>query len=268
MANVRYENFMLENKMKDLLETKLGVKSYMTLDNTLTQEAGMTKRVNTYVYNGSVEDVAEGEGNIDFGSASYTPVEYKVITTQGRFKYTDEDAMTDPFLIDTLMAGQSTEMIRDLNAKFFAELGKASVTVPYSGTFSYDAVVDGIQAMNLEDEAGLFLLVGVDLLAQLRKDKAITEAKLGEILFTGQVGFLAGVPVVLSRQVPADHAFLATREAITYFTKKEVSVAQERLENERENIVYIRKVGVMALTNDTKVVKIAPSAGAYNVVRK
>lgn len=63
MAHTLYENQVLENKIEDILTTSIDVNSYMTIDNSLTQEAGMKKTVHTYVASGEVEDVAEGVGN-------------------------------------------------------------------------------------------------------------------------------------------------------------------------------------------------------------
>ena len=37
MANQRYENFVLENKLKDQLETKLSMLDYVTVDDTLAE---------------------------------------------------------------------------------------------------------------------------------------------------------------------------------------------------------------------------------------
>ena len=48
MANTVYENFVLENKLAELLKTKIDLNSYMTIDGQLTEEPGMKKVINTY----------------------------------------------------------------------------------------------------------------------------------------------------------------------------------------------------------------------------
>ena len=62
MANTRYENFILENKLSEILSTAIDINSYMTLDTTLVGDAGMVKKINVYTATGDVEDVAEGVG--------------------------------------------------------------------------------------------------------------------------------------------------------------------------------------------------------------
>ena len=48
MANTVYDNFVLESKLKDILTTKLDTKTLMTIDDSLTESAGMIKKINTY----------------------------------------------------------------------------------------------------------------------------------------------------------------------------------------------------------------------------
>ena len=44
----------------------------------------MKIKVQKYVANDNIKDVAEGEGNEDFSEVDYTEDEYEVVTTQGR----------------------------------------------------------------------------------------------------------------------------------------------------------------------------------------
>ena len=110
--------------------------------------------------------------------------------------------------------------------------------------------------MNIEDESGLFLLVGNDLKATIRKDPDFKSKELGKVIADGAVGTLSGVPVIPSKAVPAGTAYLATREAVTLFTKKDNEVEQERDGEARKNTIIMRKVNLVALTDATKVVKI------------
>lgn len=260
MAHKLYPNFVLENKITEILNTKLAVRNLMTIDQSLSAEAGMKKVINKYTYNGGVETLAMGEGNTTSGEVSFTPVEYVVETTQGHFFYYDEQVMTDPMVVDVAMNGQATVMVNDINSRYFEELAKANLVQNYTTKFSYEAVVDAIALMNIEDESGLFLVIGNDLKAVIRKDADFKSAQMGEILFNGQIGTICGVPVIVSKLTPAGEAYLATKEAITLFVKKESEVEQERDANVRKNDVYMRKVNVMALTDATKVVKIVKGA--------
>lgn len=121
--------------------------------------------------------------------------------------------------------------------------------------------------MNIEDETGLFLVIGTDLKAQIRKDPDFKGARQGEILFNGQIGSVSGVPVIVSKKTPKTTAYLATKEAVTLFVKKESEVEQERDANVRLNTVYGRKVHVVALTDATKVVKITKTSSRKNEPR-
>ena len=92
MANVVYENKVLEAKAKDLLLTAINAKNFMTIDNELAQNAGMKKVINVYTYSGEAEELAAGVGNTTAkrGSISYTPQEYTVKMVQQAFDYLDE----------------------------------------------------------------------------------------------------------------------------------------------------------------------------------
>lgn len=260
MANTVYQNFVLESRLSDLLNTKLNTRSLMTVDNSLTESAGMIKKINTYTYTGKVEKLAKGAKNTTRGAVSYTPKQYEVEVSQQVFDYYDEEFMQDPKVVEMGMNGAATLMVNDMNEKYFAELKKASLSHKVTGAFSYDAVVDAIQLMNLEDESGLFLIIGNDLKAEVRKDEDFKAARQGEMLFNGQIGNICGVPVLVSKLVPANTAYLATKEAVTLYTKKDSEVEQERQGEIRQNTVIMRKVNLVALTDATKVVKITKQA--------
>ena len=260
MANTVYQNFVLESRLSDLLNTKLNTRSLMTVDNSLTESAGMIKKINTYTYTGKVEKLAKGAKNTIRGAVSYTPKQYEVEVSQQVFDYYDEEFMQDPKVVEMGMNGAATLMVNDMNEKYFAELKKATLSHSVKGAFNYDAVVDAIQLMNLEDEAGLFLIIGNDLKAEVRKDEDFKAARQGEMLFNGQIGNICGVPVLVSKLVPANTAYLATKEAVTLYTKKDSEVEQERQGEIRQNTVIMRKVNLVALTDATKVVKITKQA--------
>ena len=261
MANTVYDNFVLESKLKDILSTKLNTKTLMTIDNSLTESAGMIKKVNTYTYTGKVEKLAKGAKNTQRGAITYASTPYTVKVAQQVFDYYDEEFMQDPHVLDYGLEGAAQVMVNDMTADFFTEIAKATLTQNYTdGSFSYDTVVDAIAKMNIEDESGLFLLVGNDLKAQIRKDADFKAKELGKVIADGAIGTLCGVPVIHSKAVPADTAYLATREAVTLFTKKDNEVEQERDGEERKNTVIMRKVNLVALTDATKVVKIVTGA--------
>lgn len=259
MAHTLYENFVLENKIEELLTTAVDLQAYMTVDNSLSLEPGMKKIVHTYTASGDVEDLAMGEGNSEDITVSFTSVEYEVGVTQGRFQYFDEQEMTDPMVVDTGLDGIAKKMVNDFTSKAIAEYEKATLKAP-AAAWSFDAVVDAIAKMNLEDETGLFLLISPADKAAFRKalkdDLSYSEAYVR----TGYIGTVAGVPVIVSKAVAQGTGYLATKDAVTLFVKKGSEIEQERDANIRNNAVYARKVAVVALTDATKVVKIKVGA--------
>ena len=68
-----------------------------------------------------------------------------------------------------------------------------------------------------------------------------------------------GMPVYESKAVPDDCAFIATKEAVTAFIKKGVESEQERVPNNRQTILYMRKYMVVALTDATRVIMMGPA---------
>ena len=256
MAHKLYENIVLESQINDILETKLNAQSFMTIDNDLQAEAGMIKRINRYTYEGNVEKVAMGEKNTERGKVTFAGEDYKVEVKQQVFDIHDEEIMTDPLVVQVAVNGAGTEMVNDLNSDFFTEIAKTSTVHAVAGAFNYDVLVDAIEKMNVESEEGLFLLIGNDLKAQIRKDEDFKASRMGEMLYHGQIGTICGVPVAVSKKVAKNTAFLATREAVKMFVKKSAEVEQDRDKERRINTYITRKVGLVALVDDTKAVKI------------
>ena len=256
MAHKLYENIVLESQINDILETKLNAQSFMTIDNDLQAEAGMIKRINRYTYEGNVEKVAMGEKNTERGKVTFAGEDYKVEVKQQVFDIHDEEIMTDPLVVQVAVNGAGTEMVNDLNSDFFTEIAKTSTVHAVAGAFNYDVLVDAIEKMNVESEEGLFVVIGNDLKAQIRKDEDFKASRMGEMLYHGQIGTICGVPVAVSKKVAKNTAFLATREAVKMFVKKSAEVEQDRDKERRINTYITRKVGLVALVDDTKAVKI------------
>lgn len=255
MAHTIYENFVLANKVSDILTTQVDLNAYMTVDTELAENAGMKKVINTYTATGNVEDLAMGEGNEEDIEVSFTSTEYTVGTTQGRFKYYDEQEMTDPMVVDVGLDGIAKTMVNDFTAKAIAEYEKATLTLAGDG-WTFDTVVDAIAKMNLEDETGLFLLISPADQANFRKALKDDLKYVEGFVRTGYIGSVCGVPVIVSKAVAKDTGYLATKDAITLFIKKDTEIEQERDANYRENRVFVRKVALVALTDATKLVKI------------
>ncbi len=252
MANTVFANKIIEAKAKDLLSTAINTRSLMTVDTDLAQEAGMTKTINVYTYSGEAEELGVGEGNSVRGSLSYVGTDYTVKMVQANFDYADEDFMKDNTVVDNGIAGATAILKNKMTSDFFAECAKATLKV--TGALSYNTIVDAISELNLEDESKVFVVIPNEQKATLRKDEDYKAARMGEVIYTGQVGTIAGIPVVASKA--ADAAYVMTNDAVKLFIKKDVEAEQDRDVDTRTNEVYIRSAYVCALVDATKICKI------------
>ncbi len=258
MANTVYNNKIIEAKAKDLLTTSVNTRNLMTVDNSLAQDAGMTKTINVYTYTGSAEEVAVGKGNTVRGSISYTPKDYTVKYVQQTFDYADEDFMKDNTIVDNMLKGATQTMTNKMSADFVAECGKATLSHKFTA-FGYDAIVDGIAKLNLEDESKLFVLIPNAWKANLRKDEDYKAARMGEVIYNGQVGTICGIPVIATKAL-TNAAYVMTNEAVKLFMKKDVAVEQDRNIETRTNTIVLGAAYLVALENADKICKLTANA--------
>ena len=260
MANTVYANKVIEAKAKDLLTTAVNTRNLMTVDNSLTQEAGMTKTINVYTYSGEAEELAAGVGNTASkrGNISYTGNDYTVKMVQQAFDYTDEDFMKDNTIVDNMLKGANQVMINKMTSDFLTECAKATLkqTFTKGSAIGYDTIVDAISKLNLEDESGVFVVIPNAWKASLRKDQDYKSARMGEVIYNGQVGTICGIPVIASKAL-TDKAYVMTKEAVKLFMKNDVEVEQDRDKDKRINSVYFRAVYVSALVDATKICEIS-----------
>jgi hypothetical protein len=257
MANTVYNNQVIEAKAKDLLATSLNVRNVMAVDNSLTQTAGMIKTINVYTYSGTAEELENGEGNTGTGSISFVPNNYTVKTVQQKLSYTDEEYLKDNTIVDNMLKGANQVMVNKMTADFTTELAKATLTE--SGAFGYSLIVDGISKLNIEDESKLFVVIPYAWKAALRKDEDYKTARMGEVVYNGQVGTVAGIPVIATKAL-TDAAYVMTKDAVKLFMKKDVEVEQERDADTRTNKVFLRSFYVVALADATQICKLTKAA--------
>ena len=250
-----YDNFLLENKIDSILSTKLDINRFMTIDNTLASVPGMTKKIHRYTGVGSAEDLARGEGNTEFVDASYVEEEYVVSRTQGQCKYYDDDAMTDPVLIDAKIQTLAEGMVNNWTAKAIAEYGKTSnqaVFTTYKLADFADAIA--VYANKYESQEGLFFLAAMDLVPTIRKALGEQLMYVEAYIRTGAIGSILGVPIYTSKAVPSGVMYMATKDAVTAFIKKNTFVEQDRDVDKKENFIVASRYSVIALTDESKCV--------------
>ena len=259
-----YDNEVLAVKLQEILDTYLDAQGLMTIDRSLTEAAGMWKTINVYTYEGQVEELGIGQGNTESGSVKLVPQHHEVKVQQQKFIYQDEEIMRDPRVLEVAIKGMAETMFNHLNGQFFkaiTENDEIKFLSEEAQAMSYDLAVDalgelaGVTAAN-ENEQGFFILINHKHRAALRKDADFVQARQGEIVINGQIGSIAGLPVVVSRLVPPGEAYVMSKDAVTCFVKKDAEVEQERDADTRTNKIFGRKVNVVAVTDTTKVIKI------------
>ena len=136
---------------------------------------------------------------------------------------------------------------------FITEAQKATLAAPCA-TFGYEAIVDGIAKLRIEDESKLFVVAPTDWKAELRKDEDYKVARMGDVVYNGQTATVAGIPVIYSNAI--EEAYVMTPEAIKLFIKKDVEVEQDRDIETKTNTVALTSYYICALVDDTKICKI------------
>ena len=264
--NTIYENTVLEAKLTELLNSKLEVRSLMTVDDSLTESAGLSKVINRYTYNGTVETLDGGEANSTAGTLRFTPETYTVKRYQQTFRYNDVEAMKDPALIDMALSGAADVMANQLRCEYFDQLKQVRHRHPIaSDTVSYTDIVDALGNLGGEVEDGLFILMGTDGRTAIRRDSDFITAHQGDILYSGQFGTLCGIPVLFSKLVPEGKVIITEKAAVKFFVKREAGLEQSRDIEKKENTIVYERHGVIALVDDTSSVILGKAAPALTV---
>lgn len=250
--NTIYENEIIENKMTELLNTRLDVRALMSVDTSLSENAGLRKVINRYTYTGSVENLEKGEKNSVKGTVSFVPEYYDVKRYQQTFEYNDMDAMADPYIVDVAMQGAVYEITNEINQEYFAELEKIGTKFAYEGEgVSYADIVDALGAIDCEVDSGLFIIMGAKARKALRKDPDFIASKQGEIIYSGQFGTICGIPVIYSKLVKGGNIIVTNKDAVRFFVKKNATVEQARDIETKDNTVVYERHGLIALVDDT-----------------
>ena len=263
MVNTVYSNFFLSNTVEDQYNSHLDLQQFCTVDNSLEGVAGMKRIIHTYRATNGTEKLTVGQGNSKSIEVSYTPVEYLIALAQNRFVWNDEHAMTDPMLVPVGMKHAGTDMYNTVQADIYAEFAKTGLEVPATAP-DFDAFVDAGAALNLENLEGVsvFAFVCPKDKAKVRKALKDDLKYVEEYAKNGYIGTVAGINVYTKADATEGEIIVATKDAVTIFNKKGVEIEDERDANTRVNSAYSRKYYVVALTDESKAVKIKLGAGA------
>ena len=149
MAHKIYDNFYLSNEIEDQYNSHLDLTQFCTVDNSLVGEPGMVRKINVYKATDGTEKLAMGRGNTKSIEVTYTPEEYRILLAQNRFKYYDEQAMTDPMLVPVGVRHMGTDMFNTVNKDVYEEYKKATLSVT-TKALNFDAFVDAVATLNIE----------------------------------------------------------------------------------------------------------------------
>ncbi len=261
MAHKIYSNFVLANEIEDQYNSHLDLMQFCTIDNSLAGVPGMTKKINVYRATNGTEKLGMGEGNSKDIEVTYGEEEYTILLAQNRFKYFDEQEMTDPMVVTTGTRHMAVDMFNTVNADVFAEFNKATLAVQATAP-DFGAFVDAAALLNAENLEGvaLFAFVNPKDMAKVRKalkdDLKYVEAYARQ----GYVGTVAGISLYTKKDAVEGTIVGGTKEAVTLFNKRGTEVEQDRDKDIRENTIWSRKYYLAALTDATKAFKITLGA--------
>lgn len=265
MGNTVYDNFFLSNEIEDQYKSHLDLVQFCTVDNNLTGEAGMIRKIHKYKATSGTEKLAKGEGNSKTITAAYTEQEYKILLAQNRFVYYDEEAMTDPMVVTTGTRHAGTDLFNTQNDDVYAAFQDATLVMPVTA-LNFGAFVDATAMLALENLEGvtLFAFVNPADMAKIRKTLGEDLKFVESYARQGYVGTVGGVNLYVKKDALPGKVTMAIKEAVTLFNKKGTEVEQERDGNTRKNSIYSRKYYIAALTDETKAVVIVVGAAAVS----
>lgn len=256
-----YPNFVLENKIKSILSTKLDINRFLTPDYGLEGTPGLTKKIHTYTGTGSAEVLGRGDGNTTFIDADYVEQTYTAVRTQGQTRWYDDDEFSDPALVDAKLQTLSESMVNAWTAAAITEYSKSlrSLACDFSTTannYLFNLFADAL-AMFPEEEEGIFALINPTNKAWVRKALADDLKYVEAYVRTGYVGTVCGVPIYESKAVLEDSIYIAKREAVKAFVKTGVRVERDKNIDTKKNTVVADRYAIIALVDNSKCMMLA-----------
>jgi hypothetical protein len=271
MPNIIFNNFVLENEIESQFNSQLDLMYYCNVDNSLVGTAGDIRKIRRYSATDGAQDLEMGEGNTVDVSVNYTELDYRILLTQGRFPYYDEEQMRDPFAVEAGIGHLAINMFNETNKKIMTEYSKTPLSFSTT-SFDFNAFVNALALLKLPEGnaqgmgAGLFAFVNPKQSAAIRIALASQLSYVESFVRSGYVGTVAGVSIYNKDDAPDNYIVLAHKNAVTYFVKKGTEVGQERDENIRKNTIYARKYYLPALTNEKLAVRIVLGSNTAPVI--
>ena len=281
MATTQFSNMINPEVMAEMISAKVAKKiaviPFAKVDTTLQGQAGNTITVPVFGYIGDAANVAEG-ASIGASALTTTHQQFTIKKIAKGVDITDEAILSgygDPVgeanrqLIMAIAQKVDQDAIDALDgaAKYMASGNK----------ISYAGIVDAIDMFEEEYNSEKVIFVHPKQVSQLRKDADFTSADKyvngNYIAMNGEIGKIANCRVVVSKRVKEDdtHAtyinpivkltYDAETEqdtpALTIFLKRNVMVETSRDIDKQINMIRASENYVVALTDASKVVRVA-----------
>ena len=255
---------------------RVAVMPFAKVDTTLQGQAGNTITIPVFGYIGDARDVSEGMG-IGASELSTTDKQFTVKKIGQGVDITDEAILSgygDP------VGEANRQLANALAQKVDQDAIDAlyGASLQYNGIankISYAGIVDAIDVFEEEYNTEKIIFVHPKQVSQLRKDADFTSADKyvngNYVAVNGEIGKIANARVVVSKRVKEDdtHAgyvnpivkinFDAETEeatpALTIFLKRNVMVETDRDIDTQINRIRATENYVVALTDESKVVK-------------
>lgn len=279
MAATHLSDIINPQVMGDMIEAKiphmLKFTQFAKVDTTLVGVPGDTKTVPSWNFVGAAEDVAEGAEitTKKLTAASTTFTIKKAMQSVGITQEAINSGLGDP-------VGQAeTQLAKAIALKVEADVLAAALTgsQAYDGSASvikYAGIVDAVGVLEEEEITDKVMFVNPAQITALRKDSDFLSADKyqGGVMVSGEIGMIAGVRIVPSKQIVAqdgkyvcplikleaastDTEYAETElPAVTIFLKKDTQVDPEWFPKKQTHDITVSKYYGVALTNAAKVV--------------
>lgn len=280
MAVTMLNDIINPQVMGDMIEAKiphmLKFTPFAKVDTSLVGVPGDTKTVPSWNFVGAAEDVAEGDEitTKKLTAASTTFTIKKAMQSVGITQESINSGLGDP-------VGQAeTQLAKSIALKVESDVLAAALggSLTYDGSASvikYAGIVDAVGVLEEEEITDKVMFVNPAQITTLRKDADFLSADKyqGGVAISGEIGMIAGVRIVPSKQIvkndsgnyvcpiikleaASDDTEYTEAElpAITIFLKKDISVDPEWFPKKQTHDITAAKYYGVALTNASKVV--------------
>ena len=281
MATTQFSNMINPEVMAEMISAKVAKKvaviPFAKVDTTLQGQAGNTITIPVFGYIGDAANVAEG-ASIGASALTTTHKQFTIKKIAKGVDITDEAILSgygDP------VGEANRQLIMAISQKIDQDaidaLDGAAKYMSIGNKISYSGIVDAIDMFEEEYNTEKVIFVHPKQVSQLRKDADFLSADKyvngNYIAVNGEIGKIANCRVVVSKRVKEvtetatyinpivkisyDSETEQDTPALTIFLKRNVMVETSRDIDKQINMIRASENYVVALTDASKVVRVA-----------